>query len=113
VELTVPGGHSELLVAYKGGVGIMFPHEALLVGDQSSALRLISTRIVGSSFLVDADASCDRPSLIRLSSSWKLTPSAPVRRRQLADGVFDFILPASTCPAASYHRVHLEFGIEP
>ena len=113
MELTVPGGRSELLVAYKGGIGITLPHDPILAGDQSSALRLISTRIVGSSFLVDADASCDRPSLIRLSSGWKLTPPALVHRTQRTDDVFDFTLLASTCPASAYHRVHLEFGIEP
>lgn len=113
IDLTVPNGHSELVAVYTNGIAITLPHEPLFAGDQSSGLRIINTRLDAKVLKIDADASCAHSSRILLRTSWKLTPSADVLLRPVAPNQFEATMSSSSCPAATYHHIHLEFGIQP
>ncbi len=112
IELALPHGHSDLSLTYSGGISISLPHAPLLAGDASSGLRILTARIANSNFMIDADAPCDRASRIRLSSPRKLASPADAHLQPLAANTFAATIPVSSCAAGSYHRVHLEFGIQ-
>jgi hypothetical protein len=102
-------------IAYRGGVAVIPPLTAPVVGQSSRGVKLTSIRLQGEALTIDADVNAAGPQSVDIRTPWK--PTSADGGKVSAEGVnlfrVDFDSPA-TAPQSGYsHRsVTIHFNAE-
>jgi hypothetical protein len=115
IEFKAPAGVTKCSIAYRGGVAVIPPLTAPVVGQSSRGVKITSIRLQGEALTIDADVNAAGPQSVDIRTPWK--PTSADGGKVSAEGVnlfrVDFDSPA-TAPQSGYsHRsVTIHFNAE-
>lgn len=113
VTLSAPHGHSELQLAFVGGISVITDAPHPMLGEASTGVRLIDVHLDGNRLTIDADVPTGRASHLQLQTAWKTASASEVIVQQIGPDLGDVTFAETPNASTPYLRVHAELSCKP
>lgn len=113
VVVNVPHGNGVLDLSFAGGIEIIPETTRPRLGDSSSNIHVVSARLSGAHFAIDADVPSAHESHFVLQTSWKLLQATGAALAQISPDRAELTFSPEPSASEPYRRVHVEIQVSP
>jgi hypothetical protein len=113
VEL--PHGTSQITLEYSGGVSLLLPPVQPRIGDPSHAMKLITVKLSGSTYTVDARVDSSQGSNFQLRTDRKIVAVHGAAWKAVSPEIYEITVPPSEAlqPSPRYRAVQIVVNLRP
>jgi hypothetical protein len=110
IEFTAESGSTRCSIAYEGGVTVIPPRTAPVVGDASRGIKITNVTLQDRTLAVEADVNSAGPQFVEIRTPWKALSADGAKISPESEGLYRIDFNATGQPGYSHRKITIQFA---